>query len=138
MSHEVNMVWQEGMSFEAEVNNHKFIIDADESVGGQDQGPRPKPLMLAALAGCTGMDVISILKKMRVEPTYFNVKVSGELSEDHPKTYTSMHIIFEFKGEDLQMDKLEKAINLSETKYCGVSALYKKVIPVTSEIRILD
>lgn len=137
MNHEINMSWVDGMSFEANVNNHKFFVDADETVGGQDKGPRPKPLMLAALAGCTGMDVISILKKMRVELTFFNVRVMGELTDEHPKTYKSMHVIYEFKGEDLPMDKLEKAIELSETKYCGVSALYRKAIELSSEIRVL-
>jgi putative redox protein len=137
MNHEVKLSWLEGMSFETEINNHKIIIDADESVGGQDIGPRPKPLMLAALAGCTGMDVISILRKMRVNPDYFNVRVVGELTESHPKTYSSMHVIYEFKGENLPMDKLEKAVKLSEEQYCGVSALYKKAITITSEIVVL-
>ena len=126
------------MNFKVEVNGHKFFIDADEKVGGENKGPRPKPLMLAALAGCTAMDVISILKKMRVEPDYFNVSVEGELTEEHPKQYNKMHIVYEFKGKDLSMNKLQKAVNLSEERYCGVSALYKKVIPVTSEIRILE
>ena len=126
------------MAFELEVNGHKFIIDADDKVGGENKGPRPKPLMLASLAGCTAMDVISILKKMRVEPDYFNVSVDGELTEEHPKYYKNMHVVYEFKGKDLPMDKLQKAINLSEDRYCGVTALYKKIIPITSEIKILN
>jgi len=126
------------MAFELEVNGHKFIIDAAEKVGGEDRGPRPKPLMLASLAGCTAMDVISILKKMRIEPDYFNVSVEGELTEEHPKYYNKMHVIYEFRGKNLPMDKLQKAINLSEDRYCGVSAIYKKVMPITSEIKILE
>ncbi|MBN2682946.1 MAG: OsmC family protein [Bacteroidales bacterium] len=137
MNQEVSLTWLEAMSFETEINGHKLIIDADETVGGQDKGPRPKPLMLAALAGCTGIDVISILKKMRVNPDYFNVRVVGELTESHPKTYSSMHVIYEFKGENLPMEKLEKAVKLSEEQYCGVSALYKKAITITSEIVVL-
>lgn len=126
------------MAFELEVNGHKFIIDADDKVGGEDKGPRPKPLMLASLAGCTAMDVISILKKMRVEPDYFNVSAEGELTEEHPKQYNKIHIVYEFRGKNLPMDKLQKAISLSENRYCGVSVIYKKVIPMTSEIRILE
>lgn len=137
MKSEINVTWKENMSFETELNGHKLTLDADSAVGGENKGPRPKPFMLVALAGCTGMDVISILKKMRVEVAYFNVKVEGNLTEEHPKQYNHMHVIYEFKGKDLPMDKIEKAVNLSEERYCGVSAVYKKAIKMTSEIRIL-
>ena len=136
-SHEINAKWEKKMSFSTEVSGHKLILDADESVGGEDNGPRPKPFMLVALAGCTGMDVISILKKMQIEPSYFNVKVSGELTEEFPKYYHTMHIVYEFKGDNLPLDKLQKAVDLSQEKYCGVSALYKKAIHITSEIKVL-
>ncbi|GET25737.1 OsmC family protein [Prolixibacter sp. NT017] len=136
MKHEVGISWKEDMAFEAEVNGHKIMLDADEKVGGKDRGPRPKPFMLTALAGCTAMDVISILKKMRVTPDNFDVKVSGELGEEHPKVYTSMHITYQFWGEDLPMEKLEKAVNLSQDRYCGVSAIYRKALPITSSIEV--
>jgi putative redox protein len=139
MSTEIIKVnWLENMAFEAEVNGHKIIIDAAEAVGGENRGPRPKPLMLVALAGCTGMDVVSILKKMRVEVDTFNVMVEGDLTEEHPKQFSQMRVIYEFKGKDLPMDKLEKAVNLSEERYCGVSAMYKKAIGITTEIRIVN
>jgi len=128
--------WIDGMSFESEVNGHKIIIDADASVGGSNKGPRPKPLMLLALAGCTGMDVVSILKKMRVEIDKFEVEIEADSTEEHPKHYNKMKVIYKFWGNDLPMDKIEKAINLSEERYCGVSAVYKKAIEITSEIRI--
>ena len=134
----VKVNWLENMAFEAEVNGHKIIIDAAEPVGGENRGPRPKPLMLVALAGCTGMDVVSILKKMRVEVESFNVVVEGDLTEEHPKQFSQMRVIYEFKGEDLPIDKLEKAINLSEERYCGVSAVYKKAIGIITEIRIIN
>jgi putative redox protein len=134
----VKVNWLQNMAFEANVNGHKIIIDAAEAVGGENLGPRPKPLMLVALAGCTGMDVVSILKKMRVEVEAFNVVVEGDLTEEHPKQFSQMRVIYEFKGNDLPMDKLEKAINLSEERYCGVSAMYKKAIGITTEIRILN
>lgn len=136
--HEVKVSWQDKMAFKAEVNGHKIMLDADEAVGGEDRGPRPKPLMLTALAGCTGMDVISILKKMRVEPESFNVVVQGDLSEEHPKQYMKMKVIYQFKGKDLPLEKLKKAVSLSEERYCGVSALYRKAIEITSEIEILN
>ena len=132
----VSTKWLENMAFESEINGHKLIIDAKEEVGGQDRGPRPKPLMLAALGGCTSMDVISILKKMRVELKSLNVIVEGELSEEHPKRFQKMHVIYEVEGDNLPLDKIEKAVSLSEEKYCGVSAVYREVLEITSEIRI--
>ena len=134
----VNVEWMENMAFKAVVNDHEIVIDAVDNVGGEDRGPRPKPLMLASLAGCTGMDVISILKKMRVEPDYFNVVVEGELTEEHPKHFYKMHVIYEFKGKNLPMEKLKKAVSLSEDRYCGVSVTYKQTMELTSEIKILD
>lgn len=135
---EVKVSWKDKMAFEAEVNGHKIMLDAAEAVGGEDRGPRPKPLMLTALAGCTGMDVISILKKMRVEVEDFDVTVEGDLTDEHPKQYYKMNVIYTFKGKDLPLEKLKKAVSLSEERYCGVSALYLKVIEVTSEIKIID
>ncbi len=131
---EVKISWLDSMAFEGEINGHKITIDADERVGGTDRGPRPKPFMLFSLGGCTAMDVISILKKMRVDVQKFEVKVSGEITEEHPKHFFKMHVTYEFWGKDLPMAKLEKAVNLSEERYCGVSAVYKKVMPITSEI----
>ncbi len=134
----INVEWIENMAFKADVNGHEIIIDATEKVGGENRGPRPKPLMMASLAGCTGMDVVSILKKMRVQLDYFNVVVEAELTEEHPKHFIKMHVIYEFKGKDLPMAKLEKAIDLSEERYCGVSATYKQTMELTSEIKILN
>lgn len=133
---EVSVKWLDQMAFEGEVNGHKIMIDADEAVGGTNRGPRPKPFMLLALAGCTAMDVVSILTKMRVEFKDVKVSVDGDLTEEHPKHFHQMHVKYEFWGKDLPLDKLEKAVNLSEERYCGVSAVYKKVMPVTSEIII--
>lgn len=137
MKHAIDLEWKKAMSFESELDGHKMTIDTSEEGGGNDSGPRPKKLMLLALAGCTGMDIISILKKMKVTPSYFNIKVEANVTEEHPKHYSDMKIIYEFKGDDLPMKQLEKAVNLSSEKYCGVQALYKMAIPVSTEIRIL-
>ena len=134
----ITTVWMDEMAFEASVNGHKIILDAEANVGGLDRGPRPKPLMQVSLAGCTAMDVISILKKMRVEVEDFRVHVDGELTEEHPKHYSKMHIIYEFTGKNLPMAKIEKAVNLSQDRYCGVSYLYKKVMELTHEIIVHD
>ncbi|MBN1108638.1 MAG: OsmC family protein [Bacteroidales bacterium] len=134
----VQASWLDDMAFEIAINGHKFVIDAEENVGGADRGPRPKNLMLAALGGCTGMDVVSILKKMRVDIKKCNVFVQGELTEEHPKYFHTIHTVYEFAGHDLPVDKLQKAISLSEERYCGVSAVYNKVIKMTSEIKIIE
>ena len=82
------------------------------------------------------MDVVSILKKMKVEPEYFNIRIEADLTEEHPKVYSKVHIIYEFKGKDLEREKLQKAIELSQEKYCGVSAMYRKAMEVSYEIVI--
>ena len=138
MKHEIDLSWDEGMAFSTDLDGHKLTLDASPDVGGQDKGPRPKKLMLVSLAGCTGMDVVSILNKMRVQYNGLNIKVEGELNEEHPKYYKSMKVIYEFKGKDLPMDKLEKAVNLSAEKYCGVQALYRMAIPIESEIKVIE
>jgi putative redox protein len=134
----VDVQWTSNMAFKANVGGHEIILDVDEQFGGTNLGPRPKPLLLVSLAGCTGMDVISILKKMRVEPDYFNVKAEGEVTEEHPKHYTKIHLIYEFKGKDLPLDKLEKAITLSQDQYCGISETLKKAVELSYEIKILN
>ena len=134
----VNVNWLDNMGFEADVKGMKITLDATEAVGGKNRGPQPKPLMLVSLAGCTGMDVISILQKMRVEVDKFNVRVEGDLTEEHPKHFTKMHIVYEFTGKDLPMSKLEKAVDLSQNRYCGVSFNYRNAFEVTHEIKVLE
>jgi putative redox protein len=134
MKQEISISWKDGMAFEAEVDGHKLMLDASEKVGGRNLGPRPKKLMLVALAGCTGMDVISILAKMRIEVDNFDVKVEGTQSEEQPVHFTSMNISYEFWGKELPNEKLEKAIKLSLERYCGVYAVYKNTMPITYSI----
>lgn len=137
MKHIVDLAWTDKVAFETDMDGHKVIIDASEETGGSDLGPRPKKLMLTALAGCTGIDVIMILRKMKVEPEAFNVIVEADVTEEHPKYYYKAKIVYQFKGKDLPVDKLERAVKLSEDKYCGVTAVYKKVMEMESEIRIV-
>ncbi len=136
MKHIVDLAWKQNLAFETEVDGHRMILDAAGENGGDDLGPRPKKLMLAALAGCTGMDVISILGKMKIVPESFHVFVEGELAEEHPKKYEKMKVIYQFTGKNLPLEKLEKAIQLSEEKYCSVSAVYREAIAMSREIRI--
>jgi putative redox protein len=137
MKDTINVRWMGDMGFEAAIKEHRIFMDAREESGGHNQGPRPKPLLMASLGGCTGMDVVSILKKMKVDLDEFNVRVEGDLAEEHPKVYRSLHIVFEFRGKNLPLERLTHAIELSQEKYCGVSLLLQKATPVTWEIKIL-
>jgi len=130
--------WKGNMAFEAEITGHKVLMDADEKFGGEDRGPRPKPLLIAALTGCTGMDVASILKKMRVEYDSLEIKTEADLTEEHPKTYTKMNLVYEFTGKELDLKKIEKAVKLSQERYCGVSALFEKGMELTYEIKLIE
>ena len=138
MKHLVDMSWTENFAFETELDGHRIVVDISEEEGGNDHGPRPKKLMLASLAGCTGIDVIMILNKLKVFPEKFNVHIEADVTEENPKHYYKVKVIYQFKGKNLPMDKLEKAVDLSVTKYCGVSAVYKKVMDFKTEIKITE
>ncbi len=138
MSQQATITWQSNMAFEATVNGHHIIMDVDTTSGGHDLGPRPKILLLAGLGGCTGMDVVSILAKMKVIPEKFWMEISAELTDEHPKVYNQIKLVYCFKGENLEYDKLEKAVNLSKEKYCGVSAMLSKTAEMLVEIKIVD
>lgn len=136
--HIINTEWKGNLTFEADIDGHKVIMDTTTEAGGNDTGSSPKKLMLVALSGCTGMDVVSILKKMHVEIEKCSIEVQGDVSDEHPKRYTKMHVIYKFTGKNLPMDKLQKVVIMSEETYCGVEALYKMAIQVTSEIQIIE
>lgn len=125
-----------GMSFDANVNEHHIIVDAKDEVGGQNLGPTPKPLVLIALAGCTGMDVVSLLNKMRQDYSDLKISVTGELTEDHPKYYHKIHVDYTLLGSGLDASKVKKAVDLSQDKYCGVSHMLKAAAELTYSISI--
>jgi putative redox protein len=125
----------DAMHFTGELDGHMISIDADAAVGGQDLGPRPKGLVLTALAGCTAMDVLSILRKMRLEPKSLRVEAAAEISDEHPKTFTRIKLTYHLRG-DLPREKVEKAVDLSQDRYCGVSAMLKQVAPIDWEIEL--
>ena len=136
MSSGTKLKWLGNMAFDVELNNHHFTIDADARVGGKDQGPRPKPLLLSALAGCTGMDVVSILKKMKVEDYQLELTADGDSTEEHPKYYHTIYLDYKFTGEDLPLDKIRKAVKLSEERYCGVSEMLRQAAKINTRILV--
>jgi putative redox protein len=136
MKEEIITQWVDGMSFNSTIDGVEVSVDSHAKFGGQGRGPRPKPLLLFSLAGCTGMDVLSLLKKMRVDFTDFRIRVSAELTEEHPKYYHKIHLIYIISGDDIDVAKVEKAVNLSQDKYCGVSYMVGKAAEITYEIRV--
>lgn len=134
MKSKVNL--KDGMYFVGELNGFEVPVDADEKVGGRNRGPRPKGLILTSLVGCTAMDVISILRKMKIEPDEFSVEAETELTDEHPKVFKKVVITYRLKGEGLVPEKVEKAVKLSQDKYCGVSAMLKKAVPLEYNIVI--
>jgi putative redox protein len=136
MKETIKAQWLTDMSFEAEVDGHKIYLDTSLEHGGKNTGPRPKLMMLVALAGCTGMDVAAILKKMRENVEEFSVEVEGDVSEEHPKKFEGMKVIYRLKGKDIKRKNVEKAVDLSSTRYCGVSANYKEAFEIEHEIII--
>ncbi|PLW98533.1 MAG: osmotically inducible protein C [Marinilabiliales bacterium] len=135
---EIDVKWVGKMAFEAYDTDNKVIMDALPKVGGENKGMTPKKLLLASLAGCTSMDVVSILKKMKVEPEFFNVKVEAKANDEHPVYFTHIKLIYQFSGKDLPAAKLEKAVNLSQERYCGISYMLGKAAELTYEIEIIE
>lgn len=136
-THQVSSSYEGGMQFKAEINGHEFFLDVAESDGGDNAGPRPKALLLTSLMGCTGMDVAALLKKMQVEVESFTMNCEADLTEEHPKVYSEIRLTYLFKAKEEDYPKIEKAVKLSQEKYCGVSEMLKKVCPVHWEIQYL-
>lgn len=134
MVHEVETKWMGKMQLNALVNGHTIVMDAPEKVGGEDLGPIPKPLMLTALTGCTGMDVLALLRKKGIELIDFDINAKGEISTYTPIQYTAIHIDYLCKGAQEHLEATQEAIRLSQDRYCGVSAMFKKIMPVTWNI----
>ena len=124
-----------GSSFLARgASNHWVPVDAPEDEQGQDAGAWPMELLLMALGGCTGIDVVLILKKMRVAFNDLQIKLSGERTEEPPRSFTGIKISYHFWGNDLPLAKLERAVELSQEKYCSVANTINGVVAITSEI----
>lgn len=135
MLHQVETKYTGGMSFTSKVDGHDLIMDAHSEFGGEDKGPSPKKLLLSSLAGCTGMDIVSLLRKMRVEYTDFTMDIEANLTDEHPKYYDKIVLKYFFSGVDeASYAKVEKAVNLSKDRYCGVSEMLGKAAEITTEI----
>ena len=127
----------DGIAFAAKGDtNHWVTMDGPASVGGTDAASRPKELVLFALAGCTASDVVNILKKKRVPLQDFEMHLTGHEAEEHPKVFTDIHVEYVFFGDDISPADVERAIELSTTKYCSVSAMLTPKVNITHSYRI--
>jgi putative redox protein len=131
MKHEIESQWMGKMQFNALVQGHTIIMDAPERVGGENLGPIPKPFILSALSGCTGMDVIALLRKEGKQLQDFNIKVSGEISKQAPIEYIAIHLVYEMKGKPEDLESALNVVRISQEKICGISHMLKKILPLT-------
>lgn len=136
---DATLKWQGGMKFIATSNsNHDVILDSDPSVGGTDLGSRPMELILEGLAGCTAMDVISIMRKKRQNVTGYEVTAHAERASQHPKVFTAIEINYIFRGKDIDPKAVERAIELSEQIYCPAQAMLAQVAPIKLSYEIIE
>lgn len=134
---EARVIWTEGLQFVgAADSNHAMVMDAYPEVGGSNSGVHPGELLLISLAGCTGMDVVSILNKMRVKFDTFNIKVRAESAAEHPRVYTRIELTYVISGKDIPAEKLDRAIELSQSKYCSVGAMLGKTAKISYHYEI--
>lgn len=134
MSNIVKTYWKGDMTFDSTNPGGNLVMDAAKDIGGNDNGLRPKAMMLSSLAGCSGIDIAMLLKKMRVEIDTFDIIIEGELTGEHPKYYHKVVCDYNFYGTDLNEEKLKKIVDLSVDKYCGVMEMFRKFAEVTINI----
>jgi len=133
---EVRARLDKGMQFQGTADSgHEVVMDASEQFGGKDSGPRPMEVLLLALAGCTGMDVISILRKKREPVQGYEVRVSAQRAEEHPKVFTEIRVEHVVSG-NVKEASLARAIELSETKYCSVTAMLRPETKISTSYRV--
>ncbi len=129
-SHIIQSSYSTGMAFTTTLNGHPITTDTVDT----DLGPRPKALMLLALSGCTGIDVVSVLNKMRVQFTDFSIDVKGDLTEEDAAVYHTVKITYRIKVAPEDQPKVERAVTLSQEKYCGVAVMFRKFAQLEKEI----
>ena len=129
----IEMTWHDDNLFESVHNDGVIMVD-NALEGAEKRGMRPKALMLTSLAGCSALDIVSLLKKMRAEVDDFKIHVSAELTDEHPKIYKDVVVTYKFYGKDFKKSKIQKAIDLSVDQYCGVMEMFRKFTTVKIEV----
>lgn len=129
----------QGITFVGKTDsNHWVTMDGPENFGGSNAGIRPKELLMISIGGCTGSDVASILSKKKIKLNGFEINISADVAEEHPQVYTKMHLEYVFYGNNLPVKDIERAIELSLTKYCSVTAMLQKAMPIEHSYRIVE
>jgi len=133
------LTWKEGLTFESDIRHHRITMDTS-GMGGKDLGPSPKELLLSSIIGCTAMDVISLLKKYRIDVESFKMSAEAHTTESYPKIFPQIDMIYDLVIRDYQPEVHDKhaieAVELSMTKYCGVSAMVNETSPIFYTLRI--
>ncbi|MCV6629748.1 MAG: OsmC family protein [Flavobacteriaceae bacterium] len=131
MTNHITTKWLGNMQFESNnPSGDSLKIDVAEDAGGNGDGYRPKALMLSGLAGCSGLDVASLMKKMKLEVEEFTIETIANLTEEHPKYYDKVTIEYHFSGANLNEKKLQRTVDLSVEKYCGVMEMFRRFAEV--------
>ncbi len=131
--------WKGKMVFEAKTESgHSVFMDAKPEVGGEDNGPRPMELLIVSLGSCTAMDVVSILRKMRADLESMTINIDSEQASEHPKIFTKINIEYYFTGRNIKEENVKKAIELSQEKYCSVTAMLKEKAEITCKWNIVN
>lgn len=139
MKYEANIRWAGKMTFIGKAGtNHLVPMDTTAEFEGDGSATKPLELLLIALGGCTGMDIVPLLKKMRQDVTGVELNITAERSEDHPKVYTKIDIEYVVTGRGIEEDKVRRAVDLSQEKYCSVSAILKKACPVSYTVSVVQ
>jgi len=134
---EARVIWKEGMSFDGTADSgFELSLGALPAVGGKNDGFRPMELIAIGLAGCTAMDVISILRKKKQEVTAFEVQVQADRAQEHPKVFTRLEIEYIVRGKDISRQAVERAVQLSADTYCPAQAMFKQIAPMELKITI--
>ena len=135
----ISVNWVDGMLMVGKSHSgHSITMDGPPEIGGDNLGVRPMEMLLLGVAGCTMIDVVTTLKKMRQELTHCETKLSAERADEHPKVFTDIHIQLIVKGQDLDPKKVEKAITLSAEKYCSASIMLGKTASITHDFEIVE
>jgi putative redox protein len=139
MANTAKISWVEGALFVAESGTgHTFTMDGAEDVGGRDLGPRPMEVLLMGMGGCTAIDVVSMLKKQRQDITGVEVAMTAERASDYPKVYVDVKLTYTVRGRKLNKALVERAVTLSDEKYCSATAMFKKTATVTHEVVLVE
>jgi len=135
--YQTKTTWVEKLAFDNQIDKHSFRIDGNGPTP-EGTGPSPKKMLLTSLAACTGIDIVSMLEKMRVPITGLELDTEADLTDEHPKVFSEIRLIYRVFGENIDRAKVEKAVQLSKEKYCGVSAMLEKNSPIKIEIEYVE